>query len=528
VLAVEPLENGRRIGTARLGLSLGQREEVLRVPLPVVGHIGQLGKAFACELPDRLEHEEAPGRRLAQEALVDERRDQVDVGPADGLGRLELEASRKDREPRKRQLLVLAEQLVTPGDRAPQRALAYRRVACSRRQEVEAALEAPEDLAWPEHLDAGGGELQRQRETVEAAADLFDVLVGRERGGQLTGASGEEGDGGRRRERRHGVLLLDAQTEALAARRENADPWGLGEQRGDARRRGDQLLEVVEQEKCLLRPQMVGQAVPRADDLRDRGHDELRVLDGCQRDPPDAVPVLLDDLCRSLQREARLAGATCAGEGQHRGRREEREHVGQLLLAADERAGLHREVRLVQALERWEVARPQLVDPLGSDQILQAVLAEIEEIVTACELSRRLRDQDLAAVTSGRDPRGAVDVEADVAFVRQERLAGVHTDAHADQRRGERVASVRGGRKRIGRPWECDEEGVALRVHLDAAVALERLPQQPAVLREGVGVRVAELVQQARRALDVGEEEGDSATRKLPHGQMIRQNARFA
>jgi hypothetical protein len=42
-------------------------------------------------------------------------------------------------------------------------------------------------------------------------------------------------------------------------------------------------------------------------------------------------------------------------------------------------------------------------------------------------------------------------------------------------------------------------------------VALEGLPQDPAMLRELVRVVVSELVEQLRRALDVGEEEGDGS-----------------
>ena len=61
------------------------------------------------------------------------------------------------------------------------------------------------------------------------------------------------------------------------------------------------------------------------------------------------------------------------------------------------------------------------------------------------------------------------------------------------------------------------KKGVALGVDLDAAVAGEGLPEDAPVLGERVGVGVAELVQQACRALDVGEEEGDGAGRELAH-----------
>jgi hypothetical protein len=57
--------------------------------------------------------------------------------------------------------------------------------------------------------------------------------------------------------------------------------------------------------------------------------------------------------------------------------------------------------------------------------------------------------------------------------------------------------------------WKGDEERVALRVDLDASVSLERLAECAPVLREHVGVLLPELLQEPRRALDVGEEKGD-------------------
>ena len=65
---------------------------------------------------------------------------------------------------------------------------------------------------------------------------------------------------------------------------------------------------------------------------------------------------------------------------------------------------------------------------------------------------------------------------------------------------------------RSRRRREGEEEGVALRVHLDPALGGARLPDHAPVLGERLRVALgAELVQQPRRALDVGEEEGDGA-----------------
>ncbi len=51
----------------------------------------------------------------------------------------------------------------------------------------------------------------------------------------------------------------------------------------------------------------------------------------------------------------------------------------------------------------------------------------------------------------------------------------------------ERALRLGGRRDRIRRARERDEERVALRVHLDAAVVSERLPQRTSVLVQQVG-----------------------------------------
>ena len=144
------------------------------------------------------------------------------------------------------------------------------------------------------------------------------------------------------------------------------------------------------------------------------------------------------------------------------------------------------------------------------------MLAEIAQAV-AGQVMRRLADEHLAAVAGSRDPRRAVDVDADVTLLRDERFAGV--EAHSDTERAvlERPLGVGRSTQRVGRAREGDKERVALRVDLDAAVSGEGVAQDPTVLSENAGVGVAELVKEPRRALDVGEEEGDGAGRELTH-----------
>ena len=71
--------------------------------------------------------------------------------------------------------------------------------------------------------------------------------------------------------------------------------------------------------------------------------------------------------------------------------------------------------------------------------------------------------------------------------------------------------SVAGARKR-------DEERVALRVDLVSAVSVERLAEQALMIGHDGAVGIAELLDEPRRALDVGEEERDRAGRGFHHG----------
>ena len=79
-----------------------------------------------------------------------------------------------------------------------------------------------------------------------------------------------------------------------------------------------------------------------------------------------------------------------------------------------------------------------------------------------------------------------------------------------------RLLALAGTLDRLGRRWERKKERVPLRVDLHPAARRERLSQHPPVLGERLLVRLrAQIVQQARGTLDVGEEQGDGAGRKL-------------
>jgi hypothetical protein len=70
----------------------------------------------------------------------------------------------------------------------------------------------------------------------------------------------------------------------------------------------------------------------------------------------------------------------------------------------------------------------------------------------------------------------------------------VQAHPHTNRSAGQRVTTTRSGSKRIRRLRKGDEERIALRVDLDAAVTHECLAQRSPVVREDIGVASAELL----------------------------------
>jgi hypothetical protein len=176
-----------------------------------------------------------------------------------------------------------------------------------------------------------------------------------------------------------------------------------------------------------------------------------------------------------------------------------------------------------------EPRRGELVDPLRLVHVLELVLAEVPQRdirrrVVAEELARRRGDEHLAAVAGGGDARGAVDAHPDVALAADGRLAGVNAHPHTQLAAagpfmcGQRLLRVDSGADGVLRAAKRREERVALRVDLGAVVGCERVANDPLVVGERGRVVVAQLSEQARRALDVGEEEGDCPGRPLRPG----------
>jgi hypothetical protein len=176
----------------------------------------------------------------------------------------------------------------------------------------------------------------------------------------------------------------------------------------------------------------------------------------------------------------------------------------------------------MQRLQAREVAIAHLEQALRRRKVLETVLAEVANGLARDEIPRRLRQEDLPAVPGGGDPCRTMDVDPDVALFAHHGLAGVQAHPDFDRPGAECRLPVGRGGKRIGGARERDEERVALRVHLDAAVSRKSLAQHTAVLAQQACVAVAVLEQQPCRALDVGKEERDRSAGKIAHVRMIQ------
>ena len=118
-----------------------------------------------------------------------------------------------------------------------------------------------------------------------------------------------------------------------------------------------------------------------------------------------------------------------------------------------------------------------------------------------------------------------MDVEAGVQIAGDEGLAGVNADPYPDRfalpcvpgRAPLGIRRRQHGRARIG---EGEVKGVAVHLHLDPAMSGDRLAEEAAVVLERPHVDLlAEILQQPRGALDIREDKGDRAARKLRHHQ---------
>lgn len=281
--------------------------------------------------------------------------------------------------------LLGAEQLVAPVQRGVDGLLAKRRGAAAAGQDARRGVQLVRDLLDGQHVDPGGRQLQRQRDTLHAAAhpaDLAQPVVARV--DAVRGGAGEEHadgvgvadlvDGGPRRRHRQRLHLPDhlaGGAQQLAAGGDERQPRAALQQDGAQPGAGlDDVFAVVQDHQQLARADVLGQRVDlggvggraQPDGGRDRVDDLRAVRAGRQRHPARAGLELAAHLVGDRDREPGLADAAQAGQRHQPDAAvaEQRRQLGQLGLAADEGVGRQR-----RPLDLWRVARRGPAQRLG-------------------------------------------------------------------------------------------------------------------------------------------------------------------
>ena len=274
------------------------------------------------------------------------------------------------------------------------------------------------------------------------------------------------------------------------------------------------MLEVVEQQKQVL-VRDVGSEIALGPKHPCRRLDHKSwVTQRCQRHPEHAIRVGVAGRRSGLQGEPRLTCPARAGQREEADvvALEQRQHLGELSLAAEERCPGDRQVRAVEALEGRELVVAELVDPLGRGQILQPMLTKVLKHLAIYERGGGGGHEHLTAMAAGGDPRGAVHVLTDVALIGEQGCARVETDPDGDRAALEPANGVCRGAQCPDGSREGDEEGVPLCIHLDATVSVKRRAQHSPVLCQRFCIPLrAHSLEMPRGTLHVGEQKGDRA-----------------
>jgi len=186
----------------------------------------------------------------------------------------------------------------------------------------------------------------------------------------------------------------------------------------------------------------------------------------------------------------------------------------------------------VEILERREVGRhtgsDDLEDMLGMAQAAQATFAKVAQLgvgrqVLAHELFGGEGEEGLTAVACGEEARDAVEGRAKVVAVALVGGAGVQRHTHTYGFRQipllplKGALSGKGGEESGGRGRKGGIDGIADGLEDMAAVLFDGVAEDGVVAREGSRHGGGMLLPQPGGALNVGEEKGDGAGRKLRH-----------
>ena len=340
-VAAEAVKPCQLVGATDLELALLGPLDV-EVDVAVAGLVGvEVGEDVECVGPQRVEQPVSVVAAAGDHRLLDERRQQLErrvrAFTGDVQRGVEVERAGEDAEPCEELSLVGCQELEAPVDRGAQCLLPLGDRGTAVDQQPEAVLESGSDGCGAQHVGAGGGELDGQRQPVEGDAHRGDVsghcVVDREvgpHGGrpfdeQRDGGVGGDllGGGGVRRghvQRRHRPRELPGDAQGSPARGQDAHA-GRGSERG-RRQQGDgghDVLARVEHEQHVARRQRVGDGGDRivagcdghAGGGRDRGRHESGVVDRAEVDVAHRPRVAGGD----FDRQARLARSGRASKG---------------------------------------------------------------------------------------------------------------------------------------------------------------------------------------------------------------------
>ena len=311
--------------------------------------------------------------REAQEALLDKRLQRVEVGLADLLCGLEGATPYEEREAAEERLLRSREEVVAPFDRGMQRALAPWDIVRTAGQERQSFLQTLEDLVRRQRDHAGGSQLDRERQVVQAATDLRDHPGRSEVGNGRSRACVEQLDCLLLDERRDGVLLLAGHVQRLPAGDEDVQIRAGSDQFSKARAGLYDLLKVVKEKEQMLVVDVTEELSLRPQHLRRLLDHNRRVAEGSERNPPDAMFIAIRRVGGGLDCESRLARAARPGKSKqaHVRTAEELEYLRELSFPLDEWRRRFREVALVERPEGRELTESQLIKAFGKGEIFE-------------------------------------------------------------------------------------------------------------------------------------------------------------
>ena len=245
----------------------------------------------------------------------------------------------------------------------------------------------------------------------------------------------------------------------------------------------------------------------------------------------------------SFERQPALASSAWAGDRDEPnvGAGQQGLRFGEVAASADEAMVECGQRRTSQRRQRREALLETRCDELEKSlrggHVLEPVIAEPPERdgrvpVASGEVARGLRDDDLAPVSGRAHSGGHVHVDADVPLIHQPGLARVDCDRHPDLRRlrpllgVERPLQVGRCHHGITSTLEDQKHAVPCPIDLTAPALGGRGPDELADPGVDVRIALAEGVQEPRRALDVGEQQGHGSGREASaHGAGVRRAA---